>query len=164
MVLWGRAAPGALFNLPFVLARNDSWKSEAQHQIARRTRFGAFMVHEIKPEQEDDIDLFTHVYNFGYGLEGCQVWNYWQEDYPVKVSALGAKSILLKKGNELMLVVCTWDHNPSTVTFTFDPKTVGALPATAVNDESGAALLWDAQNGKLSLDLEGYGVRIVRIK
>jgi len=151
-------------NLPFVLARNDSWKSEAQHQIAKRTRFGAFMVHEIKPEQGDDNDLFMRVYNFGYGLEGCQVWNYWQEDYPVKVSAPQAKSILMKKGNELMLVVCTWDQNPSTVTFTFDPKTVGPLPASAANYESGAALPWDAQNGKISLDLDGYGVRIVRIK
>lgn len=52
----------------------------------------------------------------------------------------------------------------TSASITIDRERVGVLPATAVNGESGAVLPWDAQKGELSLELEGYGVRIVRLK
>ena len=54
---------------------------------AERTRFGTMMVHEVKARMYgEDGKLLDRVLAFGYGLDDCQVYNYWDENYPVQAS------------------------------------------------------------------------------
>jgi len=119
------------------------------------------IVHDIKARGFHP--LFNHVTEFGYGLDDCEVFNYWDTAYPVRTSNdRQVKSILLKRNNELLLVVCTWNPQPETVEITFDSEKLGMTPATAVNAETNAVL--PLQDTTAKLDLSAYGVEVIRLK
>jgi hypothetical protein len=125
------------------------------------------MVHEIRPSfvaghgagQRAGAarELYKHLIAFGYGEADCEVFNYWQPNDPVRISNdAQVKSLLLQRGDELLLLLCTWNSNPEEITV--------ALPIPAsrcVDAETGEAVALDV--GKLRLQLEGYGVRLLRI-
>ncbi|MFP4058439.1 MAG: glycoside hydrolase domain-containing protein [Candidatus Brocadiia bacterium] len=150
-------------NLPLVLARVQNTKSEAQKAFAERTRFGTMMVHEIKfrPHGESR-KLLRRVLDFGYGLEGCRVLNYWDQGYPVEASDPEVKSLLLQRGTRLLLVLCTWSPKPETVELTLDLEALGLRPTEATDGETGEQL--PLRGDALAVPLEGYGVRLVHVK
>jgi len=154
-------------NVPWALDRILDAKSKEQEAAAVRTRFGTMMVHEIRwwDVRKEDQELYKLMTGFGYGEEDCQVYNYWQEDYPVKSSDPEAKSLLLRRGKELMLLVCTWNPQPAKVVLSLDLRRLGVSPAAAANEEKpGESLPYDPQTGRLTLEQEGYGMRLVRLK
>ena len=122
------------------------------------------MVHEIKARMwgKEERRLLEKVLDFGYGLDDCEVWNYWQEGYPVRLSDEGVKSLLLRRNGEFLLVLCTWNPRPGTVEATLETGALGVKPHAAANDETGEELRFDGRT--VTLSLEGYGVRIVRVK
>jgi hypothetical protein len=65
----------------------------------------------------------------------------------------------------LLLLVCTWNPKPAQVRFDLDLKALGVSPAAAFNtEEPSERLFWNVTGGELKLAIEGYGVRIVRLK
>jgi len=149
-------------NIPEALANIHNTTSDEQKAFVERTRFGVLMVHEIKAYMPgEDGKLLTRVLDFGYGRDGCKVFNYWDEAYPVRSSDPDCKSLLLQRGNELLLVLCTWNADPETVTLSLDTDTLGMTPTAAADAESGKAL--EMRGATLSVPLEGYGVRLVKL-
>ena len=102
---------------------------------ALRTRSGVMAVHEILAESETGA-FFKPLYDMGYGLPECTVYNYWDDGYPAKASDPEVKSLLLKRGAELLLVLCSWRNEPVTATFALDTKALGLTPAAASEPES----------------------------
>jgi hypothetical protein len=151
-------------NMPHVLARVDRTSSDEEKNKAERTRFGVCMTHELKAYMAGaDGRLLSKVLDFGYGLDSSQTYNYWDRDYPVATSNDDqVKSILITRNNDALLVLCTWNPNPETVEITVDAKAAGINAASAVDAESGDAL--PIANGKIDLELKGYGVRLLRFK
>jgi hypothetical protein len=148
-------------NFPLVLARVQNTTSEAQKAKAERTRWGTMLVHEIRcsitvsPLPESIVD-------FGYGLDDCHVFNYWQDDYPLRASNEQVKTLLLRRKGQAFIAVCTWNPEPETVTLALDSEALGLDLRQAENAETGEALPFD--NNTLTLALPGYGVRLVRLK
>jgi hypothetical protein len=154
-------------NVPYVLDKVMDTKTPEENRIANRTKFGTMAVHEIRwwDKGGENAALIKRLTDFGYAQPDCQALNYWDGGYPVKATDPEAKSLLLKRGKELLLVICTWNVKPADVTFTLDTKAIGLTPASAVNEEKPEdAFAWDAASGRLSLSLEGYGVRLVRLR
>jgi hypothetical protein len=132
--------------VPMVLARVTNCRSPAEQRLASRSRFGCMMVHDIKYEEsggEIDTKLNRILYGFGYGqtdmekspVKGATVHNYWDENYPVKSDNPLIKSLLVKRGAELLLLVCSWDKDPRTANFVFDTAALGVKPASAEDAE-----------------------------
>ena len=154
-------------NVPYVLANISDTKTKAEADQIERTRFGTMMVHEIRYPipGPGNVGLFKVLTDFGYGQDDCKVFNYWQQDYPVNAGDPNVKSLLLERGKELLLLVCTWNPQPGNATFTLNTKTLGFSPTSAVNEEKkDEGYGYDVKNNTFSLPLEGYGVRMVRIK
>ncbi len=157
---------------PYVLADVKEYKTPAEGRIAKRSQFGAMGVHEIKVGGHDSgiqFGMWRRLYDFGYGKPECAVFNYWDKGYPAVCDNNEVKSLLLVNGQEVMMVVCSWVKDPVTVRFTFNTKTLGVTPATAAdaeNDDIASKLpvAYDAAQSRLTLGLEGYGVRLVRLK
>jgi hypothetical protein len=146
-------------NLPLALARVENTKTDEEKRIAERTRVAALMVHEIKV----GVAQMEPYYRFGYGQDDCAVFNYWAADYPVETSHdAQVKSLLLVRGGEALLLVCTWNPQPERVTLTLDSAQLGLALTRAYDEETGAAL--DFVGGRLPLPLEGYGVRLVHFR
>jgi len=146
-------------NIPLVLAQIDNTKTPEEKAIAERTRLGTMMVHEIKTRAwGEDNKLLTRLLDFGYGQDDCQVFNYWDENDPVSLSnEPQVKSLLLRRGVEFLLLLCSWNPNPEEITVSLNVPIGGAS-----DEESGGPVAMDS--GKLRLTLDGYGVRLVRIR
>ena len=154
-------------NVPWALDRIMDAKSKQQEAVAVRTRFGTMMVHEIRwwDVRKEDQTLYKLMTDFGYGADDCKVFNYWDEGFPIRAGDPEAKTLLLRRGGELMLLVCTWNPQPAKVAFSLDLKKLAVSPAAASDVEKpDIPLAYDPGAGRLTLDLEGYGVRLVRLK
>lgn len=113
--------------------REGATASKVDTQRAERTRWGGFLVHEIRFEWSGQRwpEFLTP---FGYGLADCEVFNYWDESPPVDISDSRCKWLLLKRKGRLMLVLCTWRGKESNVTVTLDPERLGGLRPSKVFD------------------------------
>lgn len=108
--------------------------SETAYALARRTRWGGFLVHEMRMEWSGQA-FPKPLVDFGYGLENCEVFNYWAEDPPLKSDDTKCKWLLLKRNGTLLLLLCTWQKGESKVNFTFDFEALGLQPQAAIDVE-----------------------------
>ena len=151
-------------NAPYVIANVQDAKTKEEAEFADRTRFGAMFVHEIR-WFGGPVPMAKLAADFGYGQDDCQVWNYWDDDYPVESSDPQAKSLLLKRGGEFMLIVATWNPKPADVKFTLDTRALKLRPTTVLNEEKKEETFrLDARRATFTVPLEGYGVRILRVR
>ena len=67
--------------------------------------------------------LDKKLYDFGYP-EKCRIYNYWDDDYPVKVDDDNIKSITLDNGKEIMMIFASWSEKPVQVKVAID-KSLG---------------------------------------
>jgi hypothetical protein len=152
-------------NIPLALANvHHDRGTKEEVAFARRTRFGVLTVHEVKGRLYESHygKPFGHLLDFGYGEEGCRVFNYWDEPYPLPVNNEQLKTLLLERDGRLMIVVCTWNDEAETVKITPDLQALDVELTQARNAETGEKLDFDGQT--LTFDLEGYGVRVVRLE
>ncbi|MBS3764647.1 MAG: hypothetical protein KGZ25_15215, partial [Planctomycetes bacterium] len=149
-------------SIPLVLAHTGRHSKKGK-TVGERTKFGTMFVHEIKFRYRNASGpLMEKVLDFGYGREDCEVFNYWEPDYPLSVSSDDAKSIVLRRGGEAMIVVATWSDKPEKVTFDVKSRVLKMRPKSLVNAESGDAV--PLAGNKFDLDLPAYGVRILHLK
>lgn len=75
-----------------------------------RTATGVMLTHELRPNttRPEYWEGLRPLLEFGYGMHGTAVHNYWEKDYPVRISGGDASSILLLKDNEALLTVCDY--------------------------------------------------------
>jgi hypothetical protein len=108
--------------------------SETADALARRTRWGGFLVHEMRMEWSGQ-SFPEPLIAFGYGLDDCEVSNYWAEDPPLRSADEQCKWLLLKRKGKLLLLLCTWRKKESKATFTFDFDRLGLHPTRAIDVE-----------------------------
>ncbi|MBO5681884.1 MAG: hypothetical protein J6T08_09255, partial [Lentisphaeria bacterium] len=76
--------------------------------------------------------------------EKCRIFNYWDDDYPVKVDNENIKSITLDNGKQIMMIFASWSEKPVSV-------------KVSVSESLGCS-----ENG-FTLDFTRYGSRIIII-
>lgn len=154
-----------------------------------RTYIYGKLVHEIKYTPNLNSRPYPQpILDFGYGLDECKVVNYWDDDTPVSVSDDACKWMLLQRGEEALLVLCTWNRDASQPTIRLDTAALGFQPVVASDaehpDASGPAAAGDADkpwssydsrkwqgqiqyapaDGELTVPLTSYGVRLIHLK
>jgi hypothetical protein len=150
-------------NIPLALATVKDAESAEERERAYRTRFGTLFVHEIKWRYKGvGAELMTEVLDFGYGREDCRVYNYWDPDDPVATSNSEVKSILLERDGKLMLVLTTWNDEPETVTVTLETDLLRLAPEQVLDAETDESIEFDGH--EFTLEMEGYGVRVIRVR
>jgi hypothetical protein len=103
----------------------------------------------------------------------------------VRVSDPLVKSLLLKRGNALLLVLCSWNREPNpAVVLTLNADGLGVKPTRAYDPEvrevptpkpgeatpaqpvepAKADVVLNAATGEVTVPLAGYGVRLVRLE
>ncbi|MDP6503751.1 MAG: hypothetical protein QF886_09055, partial [Planctomycetota bacterium] len=75
-----------------------------------RTRLGVCLVHEIQAfnwRPPSDSKLYERLFEFGYGQDGCRVFNYWQAGHPVTVNSetVDARTIVIAHKGKALVVV-----------------------------------------------------------
>lgn len=150
-------------NIPVALARTSPPPAKTKEEaiLAERTRFGVLMVHEVKFEGSET--LMKKLLDFGYGQNDCEVYNYWEKDFPVKISdEKNVKALLLKKDKSLLLLLCTWNSEPDTVVLNLNLKKLNISPEVAIDVENENER-YPLVNGSIKIPLQGYGVKLLRM-
>lgn len=122
--------PKALMNLP------DEMPFKEDVAVSGRTRFGTMAVHEIRNGIGGGREgLWSHVDDFGYALPDCDVINYWDHDNPLVVKPAVVKTLLLKRGGKLLLVLCSWSSEGVTAVLRATEQTLFAACDQAIDLE-----------------------------
>ncbi len=151
-------------NVPYAIAHAYGVASQEQRLIAGNTRVAGLMVHEIRPNWSSAIQpLVKKMLDFGYGEEDCQVFNYWDTDPPLHVSDPECKWLLLRRGEALLLLLCTWNPKPQALTIAVRPEWLPQGMTRVVNEAQPEESFAPA-DGVLQFEMPGYGVRLFRIE
>ena len=153
-------------NVPLVLAssRAGRWTNRWP---TRRTRLAPMMVHEIKFVMDNPIErqLMGLMIDFGCNEHDCDVFDYWDDKYPVKVSDSEVKAALLRRGGLYCCSSARGTNSPETVVFDFDAKALGLTPAHAGEPEYPNVPPVTLNNARrLGIDLKPYDVRLFVIE
>ncbi len=148
-------------NYPIAMAKA---KGADKHKLPelRRQHMGVLLVHEVRQAWSVTTQTLPEpMVDFGYGLEDCDVVNYWDENPPLQIDNPDCKWLLMHRNGEWLVLLCTWNPDPETVTLNLD-KTVADLSGmTARDPETGERL--SITNNAVEVDMNGYGMRFVQL-
>ena len=151
---------------PTILAGGHPDLNDPRVDFMHRTRLGVALVHEIQVfdyRPKRDFEIYQKLFEFGYGTDRCRVFNYWQDDHPVSVEGIDARTLAMTNGAELIVIVTDYG-NGGRCRVAMDLETLG-LPsgAMATDLETGEAIERSAPGG-FSFDLKKHDYRILRVK
>ena len=117
----------------------------------------AMLVHEIKTgiTVREYPEPFV---KFGYGLDDCEVFNYWDENTPVSINDPECKWLLLKRDGKLLLYLVTWNGQESKLEVSLNLEDLGVNVTKVVNAENDDAVT-EINNGAFAVDMKGFGVQ-----
>lgn len=127
--------------------RHD-WGIQMVHEILR-TMWG---VHKVYP-------LEKIVRDFGYGDPSCNVYNYWQDDYPVDINNDKVKSIAFENNGKVMVVLTSWVSKPCEVQVNLKDALVKYGKLKAVDSETGKD--YQIKDGKVIVPMKKWDVRLI---
>jgi hypothetical protein len=128
----------------------------------------AMLVHEIK--SGITVQHYPEVFvEFGYGTPDCETYNYWDEEPVLTVSDPYCKWLALKREGRLLLYLVTWNGQATTLTLTPALKRLGLAAgetgvSRVVDAETGEELTRLGEDHSFTIDLEGFGVRTLRLE
>jgi len=127
-------------------------ESAPERERLNRTEFGAITVHEIKLGQmrvnaDALAKAYTRLFGFGYGLEDCRAYRYWDPDQPVTLNVEKVKALVVARpstdhpGRSKCLAIVSDFGSRGDVGMTVDASTLGLRTGYAARDaETGASL------------------------
>jgi hypothetical protein len=150
---------------PTILAGGHPDLKDPRVDFMYRTRLGVALAHEIQVfdyRPARDLEIYRKLFQFGYGSEGCRVFNYWQPDHPVRVRGIEACTLAAAKDGKAIVVVTDYGGGgPCQVTLDLDrlglPAGVGATDL-----ETGDTIV-STGPGQFRLDLKKHDFRILRM-
>ncbi|MCD6361369.1 MAG: hypothetical protein J7M38_10985, partial [Armatimonadetes bacterium] len=150
-------------NIPMILGGGHTPRDDPAYPWMTRTRLGVCLVHEIRVWDHgppEHYEMYGKLFEFGYGLPECRVYNYWDEGFPLAVSGVEGKGIVIVNGNRAVAVVTDYGDGGE-CTLELDLKAVG-LPATVrpTNFETGDAMT-AAAPGVVTFPLKKHDFRAV---
>lgn len=151
---------------PTILAGGHPDPKDPRVPFMLRTRLGVALTHELQVfdyQPARDAEVYKKLFEFGYGTEGCRVFNYWQEGHPVGVEGVRACTLALAKGGAAVVVVTDYGGG-GTARVTLDRAALGfKAEAAAVDLETGEAIE-RAAPGVFRFTLKKHDFRILRVQ
>ncbi len=122
----------------------------------------AMLVHEVK--SGISVKEYPKPFvKFGYGKPDCEVYNYWDANAPMKVSDPQCKWLLLKRNGKLLVYLVTWNGEKNTVEASLDLDQLGVDVSRVVKAKNGEEVT-ELENGSFTVEMDGFGVRTLRVE
>ncbi|MFH1922495.1 MAG: hypothetical protein ABIP48_21755 [Planctomycetota bacterium] len=151
---------------PTILAGGHPDPADPRVDFMYRTRLGVTLVHEIQTfdyRPERDREIYRKLFEFGYGSDRCKVFNYWHPGHPVTVEGIDARTLVVSKPGEAIVVVTDYgDGGRGRVQLDLD--------SLGLDEDIGATCLETGQSierdspGVFVLDLKKHDFRILHVK
>jgi hypothetical protein len=150
-------------NVPLILSGGHTPDTDPAFDWMMRTRLGVCLVHEIRVwdwRPKSHYDMYGKLFEFGYGVPGCKVYNYWDEGFPMQVEGCDARGIVMVNGPRAIAIVTDYGEGGE-CTLQLDLGAVG-LPDTVkpADFETGEPLASDTP-GHVSFALKKHDFKAV---
>ena len=149
-------------------------ESAAKREWLNRTEFGAITVHEIKLGEtrvnaDELAKAYTTLFGFGYGLEDCRVYRYWEPGQPVTIRAADAKALVLTRPSKdfpghskSLIIVCDFG-NGGEVGMKLDATSIGLRAGyTARDAETGTSLT--LAGNRVTFSIAAHDFRMIALE
>ncbi|NLX98695.1 MAG: hypothetical protein GXY83_21250 [Rhodopirellula sp.] len=151
---------------PTILAGGHPDGDDPRVDFMYRTRLGVTLVHEVQVfdyRPERDREMYGKLYEFGYGSDACRVFNYWQDDHPVRVAGTDARTLALANAGAAIVVVTDYGEGGDCRVM-LDLARLGLKPeASATNLETGEPIGRSAP-GVFTLPMNKHDFCILRVQ
>ena len=151
---------------PTILAGGHPDPKDPRLDFMHRTRLGVALVHEIQVfdyRPDRDKEIYQKLFEFGYGADDCQVFNYWQDAHPITVAGIDARTLAMAKGKKAIVVVTDYGSGgPCQVAM--DLKRLGVPPTAIATDLETGQSVERTAFGEFSFDLKKHDFRILRVE
>jgi len=131
-----------------------------------RTRLGVCLVHEIKDFDWRPgivVDLYTKLFEFGYGLPECRVFNYWDAPHPVSAEGADVRTLAMARENAAIIVVTDYGEGGA-CTLKLDLPALGISgQPRALNLETGEPIQTTSP-GLLQFSLKKHDFMVIRMQ
>jgi hypothetical protein len=151
---------------PTILAGGHPDPADPRVDFMYRTRLGVTLVHEIQTfdyRPDRDREIYQKLFEFGYGSDRCKVFNYWRPGHPVTVEGIDARTLVVSKPGEAVVVVTDYGDG-GRCRLQLDIDSLG------LDDRSSATCLESGQSierdgpGIFDFDLKKHDFRILHVK
>jgi hypothetical protein len=150
---------------PTILAGGHPDLNDPRVDFMFRTRLGVALVHEIQVfdyRPERDYEIYQKLFEFGYGTDRCRVFNYWQDDHPVTVDGIEARTLAMSNGTEAIVAVTDYGSG-GRCRVAMDLATLGLPPDARATDLETSEAIERTAPGRFSFDLKKHDFRILRM-
>ena len=131
-----------------------------------RTRLGVCLVHEIHNfdyRPAEDVAFYEKLFEFGYGLPECKVYNYWDPPHPVSVSGVDARTLVAAKPGGAIVIVTDYGEG-GTGEATVDLGALGlSAEVNAADVETGETIVRTVP-GRFRFELKKHDFRALRVE
>jgi hypothetical protein len=151
---------------PTILAGGHPDPQDPRLDFLYRTRLGVALVHEIQVfdyRPPRDAEIYQKLFQFGYGAEGCRVYNYWQDNHPVKAEGVDARTLAVANGGAAIVVVTDYGNGGS-CRVSLDLPQLGLRPEAEATDLETGQPIDRAAPGVFALQLRKHDFRILQVR
>jgi hypothetical protein len=153
---------------PTILPGGHWGRDDPRYGRLVRSRLAVCLVHELWPsdyQPASDVAFYAKLFEFGYGLPECTVYNYWQDDHPATVTGdtvIGRTVVISKPGSALVAVTDYGEGGICRVKLDLD--TLGLeSDVDAVDFETGEPVNRTGP-GEFELDIPKHDLKVLRIE
>ncbi|MFP4027977.1 MAG: glycoside hydrolase domain-containing protein [Candidatus Brocadiia bacterium] len=157
-------------NIPLAMVKPGKKRKPAKgmskekfENIHETYRYGLYL-HEIKYAPNISASSPPEpMIDFGYGLDDCEVINYWDDSASLKISDPDCKWLLLKRQGRLLICLVTWSDQKARVTATLDLDALGVDVSEVVNAETGEEVT-TLEDGAFTIEMPPFGVHTLIVE
>jgi hypothetical protein len=151
---------------PTILAGGHPDPKDPRVDFMYRTRLGVALVHEIQVfdyQPRLDAEIYQKLFQFGYGTEGCRVYNYWQDNHPVKADGIDARTLAMTIRGAAIVVVTDYG-NGGAGRVSLDWQRLGLRPESEATDLETAQPIQRVAPGVFHVELRKHDFCILHIR
>jgi len=120
-------------------------------------------IHNFDYLPREDSEFYEKLFEFGYGLPDCKVFNYWDEPHPVSLAGADARTLAMCRDGAAIVVVTDYGEGGACET-TLDAAALGLKPeAEAIDFETGAEIE-KAGPGCFRFELKKHDFKVIKVQ
>jgi hypothetical protein len=151
---------------PTILAGGHPDPKDPRTARMWRTRLAVCLVHEIQNfdyRPAEEAELYAKLFEFGYGLPECTVFNYWDEPHPVAVEGVDARTLAMTCGNKALVIVTSYGDDGVAEANVDNARLGIPMPRTVTDFETGESVDMST-SGEIRFPLKKHDFRIIKLE
>jgi len=151
---------------PMILAGGVFNPKDPRLPRVQRTRLAVELVHEFHNcdwRPASDAALYARLFQWGYGLPDCKVFNYWDDPHPATVQGADVRTLVMARHREAIVVVTDYG-NGGQCRLTLGLRKLGVSEAATATDFETGETFERTGPGRFRFAIAKHDMEILHVK